>query len=548
MTTKTYEEILAEIKSLREENKRLKKNYKYGLVWEDKEELFDIQSQNALPVVVEKGGNFKDVISDKNDDFNILIEGDNYHSLSVLSYTHKNKIDVIYIDPPYNTGKKDFIYNDSFVDKEDSFRHSKWLSFMNKRLQLAKLLLKDDGVIIISIDDNEQAQLRMLCDGIFGENNFVNNFMWLHGKGKKTKQSRTMQQYNLVYSKNKYNLPFWLDYKMSSGTFSNPDNDERGVWFSGSISFSEDRSNKNSGNYFSIKSPSGLVWERQWQCTKKEMDEYLLDKKIYFGTEPEYSNVPRIKIFPDEEKEIIPENILSEQGTTRGAQGDLDSIMGGNVFDNPKPVELIKHFLKIIKQKNENIMILDFMAGSGTTGHAVLELNKDDGGDRKFILCTNNENNICEDVTWERIKRVSQGHKNLKGEAIVGLGGNLKYLKTDFIEKQIENKITDEDKINLTYAVGTLLALKENTFTELEKNKYYQIFKGKDKITAIYFRENKEKLDELLKKISKENKQTKLYIFSWDKGSYKGSFEEYGNIISEDIPEPILEIYKNIGL
>ena len=143
---------IEEVKKLREKIIQLKKRKKYGLVWEDKPELFDKESENALPVLVEKGGKFKDIVSKKDGDFNILIEGDNYHSLSVLKYTHRSKIDVIYIDPPYNTGNDDFIYNDHIVDREDTFRHSKWLSFMNKRLKLAKSLLKDDGVIFISID------------------------------------------------------------------------------------------------------------------------------------------------------------------------------------------------------------------------------------------------------------------------------------------------------------------------------------------------------------------------------------------------------------
>lgn len=164
---------------------KLESRKKYGLVWDEErtKEKFEKESENALPVLKEVKS--KEIKTDSTKPTNILIEGDNYHALSVLNYTHQGKIDVIYIDPPYNTGKKDFKYNDKWVDENDTYRHSKWLTFISKRLRLAKNLLNDEGVIFISIDDNEIAQLRLLCNEIFGEQNFINNFMWLHGKGKK---------------------------------------------------------------------------------------------------------------------------------------------------------------------------------------------------------------------------------------------------------------------------------------------------------------------------------------------------------------------------
>jgi len=177
-----------EIENLKAENERLKKELKkkkkYGLVWEEKsEEVVEMctnPKRKKLPVLKEIKD--KEIITDKDKPVNLLIEGDNYHALSVLNYTHAKKVDVIYIDPPYNTGNKDFIFNDHYVDKEDAYRHSKWLSFMEKRLKLAKNLLKDTGVIFISIDDNEVAQLKLLMDdknrGMFGENNFVAILIW----------------------------------------------------------------------------------------------------------------------------------------------------------------------------------------------------------------------------------------------------------------------------------------------------------------------------------------------------------------------------------
>jgi len=283
------------------EIKKLKKRKKYGIVWDEEKtkEKFEKDAEGKLPVLKEIKS--KGIRTDHNGPINILIEGDNYHALSVLNYTHKDAVDVIYIDPPYNTGTGDsFRYNDKNVDKEDSYRHSKWLSFMEKRLKLAKKLLRDTGVIFISIDDNELYQLKLLCNEIFLEKNFIQNFMWLHGKGKKDSWSRTLQQYILCYAKNKNRLPSWSILSYANYKFENPDNDSRGDWFSGSVSFSEERSNKSHVNFFEIESPSGIKWKRQWQCSEEEMNDLLKQNKIFFGLPPKYNAVPRKKIFPND--------------------------------------------------------------------------------------------------------------------------------------------------------------------------------------------------------------------------------------------------------
>ena len=441
---------------------------KYGLVFEEHRESIDETLENNLPVLVED----ESLFIDNGGQMNFLIEGDNLASLKLLEKTHKGKIDLIYIDPPYNTGKEDFIYDDSFVDENDTVRHSKWLSFMRKRLELAKPLLSDKGVIFLSIDDNEYASLKILCDEIFGNYCFINNFMWLHGKGKKNKQSRTLQQYILAYSKiNRDILPEWTTVRDARGKFSNPDNDTRGAWFSGSISFSEDRSNINHRNYFSITSPSGIIWTRQWMCSREEMGTYLKENRIYFGLAPKYDNTPRIKIFPTDTYEIIPDNILPNVGTTRSAQSELDKLLGKRTnekgkpvtkFDNPKPHELIEHLISI-SNANTAITILDFFAGSGTTGHAVMKLNAEDGGQRKFILCTNNENNICREVTYERIKRVIDKED---------YSASLKYFKVDFVPIS--------DKLYYEYADELLKHVKELVELENAIN-----FNGNDKIAII---------------------------------------------------------------
>ena len=216
----------------------LRESKSYGLVWEDKPEAVEERMQEELPVLREVPE--RAIISDAPDAPNhILIEGDNLEALTTLAYTHAGKIDVIYIDPPYNTGNKDFVYNDSFVDREDTYRHSKWLSFMSRRLRIAKQLLSDKGVIFISIDDNEQAQLKLLCDEVFGEDNFVANIIWKHTQQSKNDELHFSRQYNytLCYAKQKDCLHrFYFERtEEDNKNYKNPDNDPKGVWRSGDV-------------------------------------------------------------------------------------------------------------------------------------------------------------------------------------------------------------------------------------------------------------------------------------------------------------------------
>lgn len=561
--SETSEQTIAwlqqKIKDLELQLKKAKDNSGYWLKREEKPEIFEERAQNALPVLKED----KNLLIDNKSDLDhIIIEWDNYHALSALNYTHKWKIDVIYIDPPYNTWNKDFIYNDDYVDPEDTYRHSKWISFMSKRLKLAKNLLTDEGVIFISIDDNEQANLKLLCDEIFWENSFINNFMWLHWKWKKNKQSRTLQQYCIAYWKrNRNDLPERSMIRKAQWKFSNPDCDPRWDRFSGSISFSEERSNKKSDKYFEIVSPSWIQWKRQRMCTKEEMDAYLADNRIYFGSAPEYSNTPRLKIFPDDENELIPDNLLDNCWTTRKAQKDLDKIIDtttnekGKIvpkFDNPKPPELISHLINITN-KNDNITILDFFAWSWTTWHAVLDLNKQDWWHRKFILCSNRENtsenpdkNICKDITYERVKKVMQWYTNSKWENIEWLGWwNLRYYTTEFIQNK---KSTDDLRQGFIYLCDELLCIKEDTFYEYksvflsDKLKCYH--KNNHYTVILYDIREMEKLQNLLSNIGGE---ISVYIFSLSWDSCEEELQQFSNKITiENIPDDILETYKKI--
>lgn len=345
----------------------------------------------------------------------LLIKGDNYPVLKKLGEVAADclnltaSVDLIYIDPPYNTGN-DFTYNDNFTARDDSGtpdRHSQWLSFMQRRLASVRPLLKPTGCIFIAIDQSELYTLKLLCDQIFGEENFVNDFMWLHGKGKKDTWSRTLQQHTLCYARDKKQLKAFREVQSTDWATTNADNDPRGNWFSGSISFTEKRSNPNHKNYYTITSPSGKIWTRQWQTDEAHMKELISDNRIFWGQAPAYDKVPRVKIFNDQQSEVIPRNIIEPLETTRAAQRHLDDLLGqSHAFDNPKPVSLIKHLIEISCQPDD-ALIMDFFAGSGTSFEAVCALNAKDAGHRRTILVQKDENGIFE-LCKKRCEKIAE--------------------------------------------------------------------------------------------------------------------------------------------
>ena len=311
-----------------------------------------------------------------------LVAGDCLDVLPVLKDGMKDGFRVIYIDPPYNTGKS-FTYF-------DNASHEDWLTMMKRVLEHSYEMLRDDGLIFISIDDNEIHYLRCILDEIFGRSQFIQNFMWLHGKGKKDKFSRTLQQYILCYAKNRAKCPSWkIRTERVYDKLQNPDNDPRGDWFSGSISFQENRSNSKHKNYFTLQSPSGIQWNRQWFCSKEEMEQHLKNKNIYFGTAPHFQSVPRLKIFPPVFIDIIPPNIIENVGTSRSASRELAQLFDNTlVFDFPKPVALLQYLLEPILCDGD--WVLDFFAGSGSTGQAVYECQKK-GIDCRVVLVQKEE-------------------------------------------------------------------------------------------------------------------------------------------------------------
>ena len=367
------------------------------LTWEDVPEKYDDAS-------ISQNAKFAPAIDFEHLTSNLFIDSDNYPALQKLAAPLNQKVDLIYIDPPYNTGNN-FAYKDNFARDE-------WLSFMSRRLRLARELLAPTGCIFIAIDQSELHYLKILCDQIFGEQNYVNDFMWLHGKGKKDTWSRTLQQHTLCYAKDKRKLRPFEETAQTQWASQNKDNDPRGNWFSGSVSFTEKRSNPKHPNFFTIKSPSGVEWTRQWQRTRAQMDELLADNRIYFGPAPEYKGVPRIKIFNQDTQKIIPRNIIDCVDSTRHAQAHLDELLGAKgLFDNPKPVELISHLIEITCMPKD-ALIMDFFAGSGTTFEAVCRLNKKDGGTRHTILIQKPEPlqgsgpfKTIADLCWARIQK-----------------------------------------------------------------------------------------------------------------------------------------------
>ena len=399
---------------------------RYGLVWEEHAEIVEEEMKTKIPVFIEDNSR-KIEGNPSTSDYNFLLEGDNLHSLHLLSKTHSGMIDVIYIDPPYNRGKTDFKYNDSFVDKTDSYRHSKWLSFMSVRLRLAHILLKKDGLIFISIDDNEYSQLKLLLDSIFGEQNFVNTFVWKRNSSVKTEKDKftVNTEYVLLYSKTR---DFVLNptYKPLSdatiNTYKKNDNDGRGKYASISLQKPKDPGPETSYDYIDN---SGKIWKcppKGWRMTYDKLKALENDNRLITS-----GKTLRVKDYWNERisegKRI--DTLWSDLPENKTGSNELDNVLGvKGMFDNPKPTNLISRCLQI---SSKNALVLDFFAGSGTTGHAVARLNNEDGGKRKYILCTNNENNICEEVTYKRLLNIQKD-----------LPHNLKYFKTKFIDKNDE--------------------------------------------------------------------------------------------------------------
>ncbi|MCE8168115.1 MAG: site-specific DNA-methyltransferase [Candidatus Moeniiplasma glomeromycotorum] len=554
---------------------------KYGLVWdrEREPEQVVLDCENNLPIL--KRIREKQIKTDNSDD-NILIEGDNYHSLTCLNYTHKGKIDLIYIDPPYNTGKEDeWKYNDKFVDKNDQYKHAKWLNMMEKRLELSKNLLKDDGIIFISIGEVELANLVLLCGKVFGHENFLTIIARISKTA--SNQGRYFApscDYVVGYARNKLRVDTSNFYdEVDEDLYTKED--ESGRYRDDIAFYQSGRGGEVPNLRYYIHCPDGLLvippgnifpsekkeglpvpsatsddkrW--RWSYSKLVKDRHLLVFKEtktsplldQNGNRAKYNIYVKSYLETRKEEGIKPRNFLIDKKFLNRRGTDYLKTLGLD-FPYSKPKEFIIHLLEKIHLPKDAI-ILDFFAGSGTTGEAVLELNREEKTQRKFILCTNNEGQIAEEVCYPRLEKIIKGYvkKNKVDEKIKGLGGNLQYFQTDLISVEKLTNISDKKRHELTEKAGWMIALKENTFEEIECGEYYQIFESKDKKrkTAIYFREDMKKFAELTDKLQKS--KITLYIFSYGRVD-KNSFQHLDkNITIDDIPEPIIEIYKEINL
>ena len=518
-------------------------------------------------------------------------------------------VDIIYIDPPYNRGENDFKYNDNYVEKEDGYRHSKWLSFMSTRLKLARKLLSNDGVIIVNIDEHEDAQLQLLLAEIFGENNRLGTIIWNKMNPKGDAQGISSQHESILcYTKNKtpflendntckrmkpnaekmlrkaktlfnkigkrlipedvasaikpfkyskkikedfyvtYDLELvnkefqnWLkNQNFSGGEKAYRFIDEEGRVYRG-VSMAWPNKKKAPDEYFiplihPVTGKPCPVPARGWRNPPSTMKSLLESGRILFGKDE--NKQPERKYYLEEN---MFENTPSIYENADSADNMLKAMDLG--FEYPKPVSEAMYILSNIHPNPK--IILDFFAGSGTTGHAVLELNKGDNGHRKFILCTNNENNICTEVTYPRIHTVITGKCQDGSEYDEGISANLMYYKTGFIK---DSKDTDQAKYSLVEKVDELLCIIEETYVEKERTNYYSHYETLpgDKHTFIYSDYySAEPFSEFIKLIDNVDGEKIVYMFSTDNIIDEKFFENL-NVTIKPIPSKIYEIYKEI--
>lgn len=528
---------------------------KYGLVFEEHREEIDEVLDTHIPVLTED----TDLFIDNGGQMNFLIEGDNFASLKLLDKTHRGKIKLIYIDPPYNTGNDDFIYDDRFVDSEDGFKHSKWISFMSERMSIARELLSESGAIFIQISDIEVAQLKMLCDEIFGEDNFLNiisvnmkNVAGASGGGEDKKFKKNCE-YILIYAKNYSMLPLFngaYEYTRMSELV-NRYKAEGVSWKYNSVLVDAGEKEyitstvDGDGNEIRIYKRVGLVSQSiaQYAKSKGISENDIFDyhfKRIYRTTMPQSSIRPRVMAKMQEigrfedvisieyipktgrNKGLIYEQFysgekynlfawLSDVTDVRDGIGYKKDLQGtywnyvagtknlskeGNMeFRNgKKPLDLIKRIISLYP--SNDITVCDFFAGSGTTGHAVISLNKEDGGKRQFILCTNNQNNICREKTYIRLLNVINGYTTENGKEFAPNPTSLKYYKVDYV--------SINERMYYEYADELLLHIRE--LVELENGIN---FTGNDKIAIIL---TDEEMTDFITNISNYPDCEKIYM------------------------------------
>jgi len=547
---------------------------KYGLVWEDKPEDVEELLRENLPVLKEISD--KAITSSAKYPNHILIECDNLHALTVLTYTHEGKVDVMYFDPPYNTGSTDWKYNNDYVIKEDSFKHSKWLSFMNKRLTIAKRLLSSRGVLICTIDENEHATLGLLLQelfseyeitlvtiihnpsGIQGKNFSYNNefayFVYPKGERAISLESRSIDQADIRGFMNgaKGNTKNYLRETGYNCFYPIIIKDNK------IIKIGDVTPKENSPGSPNIDIGDGCIEvypidsdnvERKWLFSRNSVDDILNELSVKYNAKRKIFEIIRTKT------NINYKTVWTDSkynAKTYGTQLIKDIV--GVDFPFPKSLYAVKECIKAAIHP-KNAIILDIFAGSGTTLHATLLLNEEDGGSRQCILATNNENNICEEVTYERCKRVIQGYEDSKGQLVQGmLNNNLRYYRNEFVSRNSSIK----NKKELTKRATELLCIKEDCYNEITKNvingiqNWIKFFSNEGGLYfCVIFDDMKiEDSIQIIKKFIDLNKPIdpiKVYVFSNGQYPYTEDFEEVlEHVILCALPDAIYKAYQNV--
>lgn len=582
------EDLVAEIK-------KLARRKKYGLVWEEKDEEVAITLNENLPVFEQVKS--RAIVSDKSLDSNILIEGDNLHALTSLAFTHQGEIDLIYIDPPYNTGENDFKYNDDYVDSEDSFRHSKWLSFMHKRLKLAKTLLSDSGMFFCSIDDNEVGPLRLLLDEVFGEDNFINcitvktkSSAGASGGGEDKKLKKNVE-YLLFYAKNRAEFSFNPLYVYRPLEEVILEKEDEGKQFEyRKILINDGKKEKfkviqdGGGNDIVVFKHSNYEITSIPEVMKaeglsREAAYFKYFDKVFRTTNAQTSIRTRVAEATEGEDTLFSIEYVPRSGKNKGqvstshymgsktdlfvwladtAEKKTNRIMkreklgtlwsdlswnglaseGGIKFENgKKPIAFLKRILQL--HPGQNIVAMDFFAGSGSLGHAVLDLNAEDGQNRTFVLATNNEKSskvpdgICVEVTYPRMQNVINGYGRKEG-----IKSNLRYFKT----KLVSSKPTDSNKKFISKHIVGILSVKEKCFDVVTEHDDYLVHQGRNKQMGIVF--NSEGLSAFKKHCASTDSNINVYVFSLGNDDHSDEFLEFGGRVSSvAIPKALMNAY-----
>ena len=533
---------------------------RFGLVWEE-----DTQPEAVISMAETLFPSLKPIIEldiegKTSAPIHYIIEGDNYHALTALNMTHRGAIDAIYIDPPYNTGNRGMRYTDRTPGKTPALRHSRWLSFMYYRLRLCKDLLTDDGVLFISIDDREMAHLKLLCDGIFSAKNFIGNFVWVNRTTPNDAANKfaTDHEYILVYARQQEHFRL-KGVAKDFAKYVNRDDDPRGPWMpdnpSAASGTEKDRfviKNPHTGEEY--LPPAG----RYWGFSQRRVKEWTQSGKMVFPREVGKRFLLK-KYLSELKSDTKPaSSLISGHLTMHGTKELKQLFEGASPIKYPKPTSLIKYLLGLLDKKEG--VFLDFFAGSGTTGQAVLELNREDGGRRQFILCNNNENDLCRQVLYPRIKKIIEGYTTTttrrellyeekltlnalqKGEEIIrhldflseqyqphynelkrslrdgiitlegikqqsetvaGFSDTLRYYQTLFLPPQ---------DARIRQACADLIAFKEQAFIPVQVHLNYQVYQGATRAWILCFN-GKYGFEAVAQQVRKATQPVKLYVF-----------------------------------